>query len=502
MSVFNFNLLFIFFIRFCLSDTQSLSLPKSLLLSNFAPQFMSVGKIRLVGFDSTDKPEQIKKNLMVLLNNKFMTTDIIKDNPEIHHLFRANVEVTDISYTHEAELEQKIPKHFQANNAHFAVYVIKSRAKSFIYNPNSQIFAKGQSWIAIKYINQSRKMDPAYQIAINVLDVLSRIFNYQIQFQPRISIDFPHDSINVYQTCSYDSESLIRNSVSDLCTLNITVTKIDPTIFNVLCSSCSDSNCALSWIRRLPEYSESIGKGSLPVFLMPPSCSFQHASKDVAFSPCGMEISLKSIIRKSLFGVETKPQSEPFFDILAQRNIAVYPLQTLMNIISRPVDEINDLLPSIGLNERNYGIEKIITRLSERYENFTNIQKQLTTDIISIKNNTPANDDIDNLDNHSHHHEVGIRNSITAAKDHFEQLRGIAQEIIEIWNLGTENYVIKKRQCVGNLRDLTNDPWFFTRPSFYFVLSIAATIVLTRYFLTYVPKNLLDTLFPEPSLPL
>lgn len=260
------NILFVFFMNFCYSDVQSLSLPKSLLSSNFAPQFLSVGQIRLVGFDPTDKPEQLKKNLLVLLNNKFMTTDVIKDNPEIHHLFRANVEITSISFTHESELEQLIPKHFQANNAHFAVYVIKSNAKSFIYNPNSQIFAKGKNWIAIRYINQSKKMDPAYQIAINVLDVLSQIFNYQIQFQPRISIDFPHDSINVYQTCMSESESIIRNSVSDLCTLNISVTQVDPNIFNVLCSSCSDSKCALSWIKRLPEYYESVEKGNFPVF--------------------------------------------------------------------------------------------------------------------------------------------------------------------------------------------------------------------------------------------
>lgn len=498
-------LLFNFFCNLCFSDMESLSIPKSLLPSNFSPQFLSIGQIRLVGFDSQDKPELIKTNLLVLLNNKFMTTDVIKDNPEIHHFFRAKVEVTDITYTHETELENLIPKHFRANNAHFAVYVIKSQAKSYIYNPNSQVFAKGNGWIAIRYINQSRKMDPAYQIAINVLDVLSQVFNYQIQFQPRISINFPHDSINVYQTCSYESESIIKNSISDLCTLNVSVTPVDSSIFNVLCSSCSDSKCALSWIRRLPEYYESTEKGIFPIFLMPPSCSFQYASRDVAFSPCGMDIALKSIIRKSLFGVETKPQAEPFFEILAQRNIAVYPLQTLMNTISRPVEEINDLLPSIGRNERNsavIGLEKIITRLSERYENFTKIQKQLTTDIISFKEDEPSSNDNDNLGNHSHNHEAGIRNSITAANEHYDQLRGIAQDIVEIWNLGTENYVIKKRHCVGNLRDLTNERWLLTRPSFYFIFSIVLTIVFTRYFITHVPKNLLDTLFPEPSLPL
>lgn len=492
------------FFYLCFSDVAPLSLPKSLIPSNFAPQFMSIGQIRLIGFKSQDDPEKIKKDLMILLNNKFMVTDIIKDNPDIHHLFRANVEIIDLAYNHESELEQLIPNHFQSNNAHFAVYVIKTQAKSYVYNPNSQIFGKGQNWIAIKYINQSGKMDPAYQIAINVLDVLSQIFNYQIQFQPRISILFPHDSINVYQTSTYDSESIIKKSVSDLCTLNITVTKVDPTIFNVLCSSCSDSKCALSWIRKLPEYIESTEKGILPVFLMPPSCSFQYASRDVAFAPCGMEIALKSIIRKVMFGVETKPQAEPFFDILAQRNIAVFPLQTLMDTLSHPVDEINDLLPTISRNERNSafnGLERIILRLSERYENFTNIQKQLTIDILSLKSAT-TNNDLDNIGNHSHGNEIGIRSTITAAKEHFDQLRGIAQEIVEIWNLGTESYVVKKRQCVGNLRDLTNERWFLTRPSLYFVLSIATSIVLIRYFIAYVPKNLLDTLFPEPSLPI
>ncbi|OHT01886.1 hypothetical protein TRFO_31235 [Tritrichomonas foetus] len=464
---------FLFLIYYAIiSEKVPFSMPKSMIPTSFAQHFVSTGQIRLIGF--TRQIKDLKKKLTVLVNSKFMKIDVINDNPDIHHTFRANVDSLNISFSNDNQLEEAISKHFADNPVHFAVYVVRSETP--LPNLNTNIIASGKNWLAIRFYDQNTNLEnqinsdsTAYQIAIQVLDIFSDIFNHQLYFEPRVSILNSHDSISIYQSGEFDSASIVKESVLGVAQLNISISKIDPKIFKVLCSICSDTNCALSWIKRLPEYSQAQETRSLPVFLMPPVCSFQYASNDVAFAPIMMENSLKSIIRKSLFGFETKPQSEPFFNIIAQRNMAVYPTQRLVELLKKPVEEISEL------SQFNSVVipQKVVETLDERYTNFTKVLQHLTLDVIEKGNDV--------------------------AKEHWEQLNDTAQMILEAWSVVSDD-VKRKRMCVGNLLDLTKSRLFITRPTFYLILSIFASLMLFHYSFKHMnPKVVVNTLLTEPS---
>ena len=81
------------------------------------------------------------------------------------------------------------------------------------------------------------------------------------------------------------------------------------------------------------------------------------------------------------------------------------------------------------------------------------------------------------------------------------QLKNITFNINETWSLITEK-VKKKRQCVGNLIDVTSNPLFITRPIFYCIISLFfGTLMLYYSFKRMRPQTVLKIINnPSPLL--
>lgn len=488
------------FLSIVKSDSLFPSLPNNLSQSNLSPQFISIGQIRLIGLDSGDDLPKLKSDLLLLLYSRFIKMDVIGNDPNIHHQLKANIEILNFTYRDESELENLIPLHFKTNPAHFAIYVIKTKKHFNHYSSNSNIFSKGTNWLAIKFCNDNRKLDIAFQIASHVHIVLSSIFRNPLQVEPKISIANPHISMNVFVPYDYDPQPIIRSAVSDLCTVNLTIYQIDPTILTALCYSTRNPESIANHLKSLPEYLLSEHGGDFPLFILPPKCTNYYASNELAFAIYGMESGLKSVVRKSLFGFENLPQTESFFEIMAQRNMAVFPLKHLVDDISKPIEDINEILLSNGNDEnsRTYSrLQKEIDILTPYYKNYTLLQKELASDILDV----PIDSEGQEFDqSHNHTTMRGLRSTIAAATEHYQELQKIANNITQEWLLLSEE-IVRKRQCVGNLRDLAGNRSVFTRPTFYFALSILVTSLFLAYSSKNIPKNLLEKLFPDPGLP-
>jgi hypothetical protein len=423
--------------------------------TRFAATFETVVDVRLFGFDAMI----LKEALSSLLSKYIMRVDVVKGASPIYHSFSAKANFFTLP-TIVNDFDALIREHFSQNPTNFAVYVIRTNET---VRKVTNVVARGDRWIALRFSEAEKTQSnrtTAYRIVSRVFDLFSDIFVRPIQFEPRISVTDNSDKIVIFQPRplnAFNSVSILKHSISDLADLTITAVEFDTDYLSVVCAVCADSLCAANWLRRLPEYSTARSVGALPLFLLPQSCTHQFAAKDIAFAPTKIQSSLEAVGRKALFGWEPNHAAEPFFVIMARRNMAVYPLWGLSRKLMEPVDEINEL------SQFNAVPQKVVRSLDGLYGEFIEGQKEYSRKLLD--------------------------EGVDAAQDEWEGLVNITDRIIEQWAAVSEN-VQRRRVCVGNLRDLTRHPLIFLRPSFYCLLSLLGSIAMWRIILKLVkPKD-------------
>lgn len=450
---------FLFFFVSLLRADQSFSLPPSMSPGEFSTQFDTTGEVRLIGFNK----EMLTVTLSTLLNN-FLRTDVVHGPPDVHHTFRASVANVDISHK-ESDIINKIKEHFEKNQMPFAFYIVNS-------NSPSNILGSGNNWIAIPISPTEEEETTAYKIASKILDYSKIIFDYQIDEPPRLSLTKLSDKIIVYYPKDipdeYKISDTIKESVHDLVQLNIEEVEFDSDILNVLCQVCETIECSTSWLKKLKEFDDAKLSDSLPVFLLPSNCPLRYGDSEIAFAPYANSMNLQVAIRQSLFGFNPHPQSLPFFELFAHRNLAVEPLRKLVANITKPIDELREL------NQYGSGqiSQKMLNEMENDYSNFTDIQWSLTNNIMKHK--------IDDL------------------IELYYKMCFISQTINDRWSLVSEN-VQRKRVCVGNMVDLTKKTPIFLHPTFYAVTSIIASFIMILYVFRVMKPDQIVSVLANPS---
>jgi hypothetical protein len=262
----------------------------------------------------------------------------------------------------------------------------------------------------------------------------------------------------------------LQRSLSRLVDVDVSAVELDTDYLSVLCSVCADGSTAARWLRRLPEFAKAQESNALPIFLLPQSCAHQFARSDIAFAPTKIQSSLEAVARKALFGWEPSPASEPFFEIIARRNIAIDPMLALLSRLRVPLRELEDLRQF----DTEVLSEAMIQSLDAAYGDFIDRQNKYLKKLLD--------------------------DGVEATKGELTELENLTDLIVAQWSMVSEN-VQTRRVCVGNLRDLTYHPIIFMRPSFYCLLSIVGSLVMWKVILRLMkPKEVLGIWMEQERL--
>jgi hypothetical protein len=445
------------------SQNQTSPIAQNLHANLLNLNFETVVQVRLFGFSSSPLQSALAK----LLRNYFMRTNIIK-TPKYkgipaHHSFSATAEFFDLSNS-TADIESLVRTHFDQSPTGFAVYVIRSQDS--LRRP-SNVVARGDRWIAFRFSEAekgSTDQTTAYRILSRIADLLDDVFIPPLIHMPRLSVKNNSAKIVVYQPPplnAFNAVSILKQTLGHLANLIVSAVELDPDSISLICSVCADGLCTVSWLQRLPEVTNAWASQSLPIFLLPPPCAHQFADNAIALAPTKVQSALEAVARQALFGWEPSPASEPFFEIIARRNMAVAPLGALLHRLSALLRELEELrqFDAVVLPE------KLIQSLNTAYGDFIARRDRYLRRLLD--------------------------EGVEATLEEFAELENMTDAIVEQWALVSEN-VQTRRVCVGNLRDITYHPLIFMRPSFYCLLSVLGSLVMWKIILTLMrPKDVL-----------
>jgi hypothetical protein len=425
-------------------------------------EFKTVFPIRLFGFDKPD----LRAAIHALLQNYVLRVDIT--NPGVaSHSFSATAEFRSLP-PNSSEIGPAIRDDFSRNSTQFGVYVIQCHDSPKKLN---SFFARGSHWIALNFYDLEHGATDqitSFRIISRVFDAIKDVVVRPLPFRPRISILNRTDSIVVFQPApliAFNSAKILRQAAGSLADLTVKTVEFGTDALGTMCSFCTDSSCAAKWLRRLPEYANTRAENSLPIFLLPQSCPHQYASNDIAFAPTTIQTALEAVSRKALFGWESGGVAEPLFEIVALRNLAVFPLANLAGSFS-PSD-LRDVFEFFAPDMWNTWMNII--------QNFTSAQARFSATLMSA--------------------------GIDEAMANWRELQDLAAQATEFWATTTET-MQRRRVCVGNLRDLTSHPIVIFRPSFYCSVSLILSGLMWYNILKLLkPRQVLDFLeHPQPLL--
>jgi hypothetical protein len=456
-------------------ESDSITLGPNLDPSQFAPNFETVVDVRLFGFTSAI----LQASISSLLQNYLMRVDVTKPEKKsqtnVHHSFSARSAFFDLPANFSRDIASHIREHVASHPTTFAVYVIQSHNSA---RKGSNVVARGNSWIAFRfYDSESGPTDQltASRIISRVFNIFNDVFVHPVRSVPRISVLNNSASVVVFQPPplnAFNSIQVVRRSVASLASLVARAEEFDTDYVSVICAVCENGPCAADWLRRLPEYTATVARDALPIFLLPQSCPHQYAANDIAFAPTNSQIALEAVTRKALFAWEPGATAEPFFEIMARRNMAIYPLQDLTETLTKPVDEIAELKAQFASGAV---APRLLQTLDELYGMFIAAQKKYMRGL--------------------------LKGGVRQVEQHWKTLENITQLIVDRWSVVSEN-VQRKRVCVGNLKDLTAHPSIFFRPSFYCVISLVSSALMWRVILKLArPREIIELWNgPQPLL--
>jgi len=433
---------------------------RSLTLGMLTTHFETKGVIRLMGPNASN----YVSDLQTLLFTKFLRLNVVKGDIECHHSFNADVSFVDVQVSKDSNISLIIKEHFNKNPTQMAIYVVITPTCEL---RSTRIVASGTGWVAVRFCEEEPK--DAFTIAESVSDAVSHVFNRPLLFRPRVSIRDRNVKIALFSAKNdTKSKGIIESSMRNGISVNVTVFPYDLKAFNMLCSFCEDVQCVSSWIRNVPQFFESIKSGFLPVFILSDECpnDFVYGDQFLTIAPIDNEQGLTKAIRGSLYGTDTIADLDPFIEILANRNMAVYPLVDIVSSLSSILQEILEYY-RLGVD---FSDQRGLNRIDEMYSNFTSKQREFTALIMDGK--TISNE--------------------------YNELIEISAQIHELW-WSMNDKVKKKRMCVGNMIDISQNPSIFTRPSFYFAIALVAGSAMVAYVFTRMRPKQVFRIIQSPS---
>lgn len=448
-----------------IASKEPLAVSKSFIPSKVLPHFHTRASIRLLGFEK----KYAERLNYVLSKGDFSQIDIVNGAPEVHHLFSAEAKDLSIEITDKSNITKVVEEHFKKDTAQVAIYLIFSTECTA---RNSPLIGSGKGWIAIRFCKRyitGDDVQDVYIITDLINDILIEVLHHKLESEPHVSItDSDVDTILI------DSEENIfanktQKAIDSLKLASFTVTPIDykPELFEPICQMCEDAVCAAYWLSRMSIFHASKSMNSLPIFIIPSKCpaSFFYGDRDLVLARDGDLLGLAAGLMHSLFGVDIFDDSQPFQNILIQRNKAVYPLRKLSQRVINVIENVTDLLHL----ELDFTSQTTLNHLDSLVDEFS-------TGI----------------------HSFGEHFLDDDALDRFKLLENLTAAIETTWQQAS-GQVKSRRICAANSKDMSEPPSMLTRPIFYMIVALVATIALLTYAFTVMQPRKVVSIISNPS---